>query len=443
MITSGVDNAILRTGKGFALGLLDWFTGRRKKTRASKREPARRKEPSVKDEENKLEGLLDQLETERNRNRLQEIKLREMEDKFQEIRSRFIEDQIKKETVAKTAKKSQSSKKTKRPQKSSDRIEPTDEQVKPMKDIKGSRKLSSPIMENKKFTNFVVDDSNRFPYLASEAVATGEGRKYNPLFIFGPVGVGKTHLLHAIANRMKQDDDGLKILYSSTERFTEELIKALEREDIAGFRNLYREVDVLLVDDIQMLSGREATQKEFFHMFNHLYNSGRQIVLCSDRPPSDIKELETRLRSRFEGGLIIDIQVPTFEGRRQILVNKAQREGFSISTEVLDYLSFYLDSSVRELEGGFNRVTAYASLMKEPITVNLVRKVLSGTLQKRESRSRQDISIKQEDNNIMDEDGPSHMEKGPMEDLDLEEETEMIEKELLYELHKESKEKER
>jgi chromosomal replication initiator protein len=298
------------------------------------------------------------------------------------------------------------------------------------------KRFSSPLIEEKTFENFVVDDSNRFPYLAAEAVATGEGRRYNPLFLYGPVGVGKSHLLQAIANKMKEQDPDLNIVYSSTEKFTDVLINYLSIDNIQDFRKLYRDIDVILMDDIQMLSGREATQKEFFHMFNHLYNSSKQIVLCSDRPPSDIIELETRLRSRFEGGLIIDIQVPTFEGRRQILLNLSHRDGFSISSEVLDYLAFYLDTSVRELEGGFNRVTAYASLMKEPITVNLVRKVLEGILQKREILRKDETELKEEHKRYSEKATENDHSSSPYEDLDLEEETDMIEKELLFELKK-------
>jgi chromosomal replication initiator protein len=306
-------------------------------------------------------------------------------------------------------------------------------------DQRSSGTISQTILEDKTFTNFVVDDANRFPYLAAEAVATGVGRRYNPLFIYGDVGVGKTHLLHAIANKIYEVDPSKILLYSSTEKFTDELIKALEKDDLEGFRVKYRNVDVLLIDDIQMLSGREATQKEFFHMFNHLYNLGKQIVLCSDRPPAAIKELEARLRSRFEGGLIIDINVPTFEGRRQILLNLAQEDGYSISTEVLDYMAFYLDSSVRELEGGFNRVTAYASLMKEPITVSLVRKVLEGVLTKLATRKDheevQSLPLEEISTPI------PVATPSPYSDLELEiaEETDKLEQELLFELKRDSK----
>ncbi len=422
-----------RSGKGYIMGIIDWIRGRRKKPSSGL---PRGKGPAVerkRGRKEEMEPILEELEIERIRNREQENRIQEMEQRFNSLQSRWasmLEHQ--QTTMIKL-------------------IEKGDEEADPEGVVSSGKKrkgkssqkkgssssisrFSSPVLPEKKFENFVVDDSNRFPYLASEAVAIGKGRKYNPLFIFGPVGVGKTHLLHSIANRMRENNGDLKILYSSTERFTDELIRYLDSDDIRGFRNLYQEVDVLLVDDIQMLSGREATQKEFFHMFNYLYNSGKQIVLCSDRPPSDIKELETRLRSRFEGGLIIDIQVPTFEGRKQILLNLSQMEGFSISSEVLDYLSFYLDSSVRELEGGFNRVTAYASLMKEPITVNLVRKVLEGSLQRRESVRKEDEAQKEDHRRYAESE--THQEEGPYDDLDLEEETDMIEEELLQELRK-------
>lgn len=296
-------------------------------------------------------------------------------------------------------------------------------------------RLSAPILKDKTFSNFVVDDSNRFPYLASEAVASGTGRRYNPLFIFGPVGVGKTHLLQAIANKMLEREPGLRVLYTSTEKLTDELIRVLEAGDIGVFRNRYEEMDVLLIDDIQLLSGKEKTQTEFFHMFNHLYNSQKQIVLCSDRPPSEIQELETRLRSRFEGGLIIDIKVPTFEGRKQILVNLAQKEGFSISVEVLDYLAFYLDSNVRELQGGFNRVTAFASLMKEPITVNLVMRVLDNVVREK------GLGIKEQRNAHLPKVEFPHDDeerRTAQSELELEQEADRLEIELLQEIRKSS-----
>ncbi|MGA1872423.1 MAG: chromosomal replication initiator protein DnaA [Thermoplasmatota archaeon] len=418
------------------MGLLEWFKfGRReKKTRkppAGQLTEDRDKAPETTPP---LDKVIAELEQERKTTKTQQKRLREMEAKFSMMQENWSEmlqkQQLALDRLMEEKAKLEGVKKA--PAKRSKEERATGAGV--------PAPLSNPILEDKTFKNFVVDDANRFPYLAAEAVATGVGRRYNPLFIYGNVGVGKTHLLHAIANKIREVDPSKTLLYSSTEKFTDELLKALERDDLDGFRKRYRNIDVLLVDDIQMLSGKEATQTEFFHMFNHLYNSSKQIVLCSDRPPSEIKELEGRLRSRFEGGLIIDIKVPTFEGRRQILVNLAHDEGITLSTEVLDYMAFYLDSSVRELEGGFNRVTAYATLMKEPVTVSLVRKVLEGIL------------LKVHPSKVEDEEGEERHElmsgiqipvpqRSPYsdQDLDLEEETERLEQELLFELKRDSK----
>lgn len=400
------------------MGLFDWFK------KGSDNKKGRKSDETSQDVVPKEKEILLELERERMKNQEQESRIKEMENRFQTMQENWV-NLLEKQQSAIEGMMHEKKEET------DPRSEVVREKIDENKD-----NLSSPILEDKSFNNFVVDDSNRFPYLAAEAVATGVGRKYNPLFVYGPVGVGKTHLLHAIANKMFESKPDMRILYSSTERFTDELIKALEKDDIEGFRARYRNIDVLLIDDIQMLSGREATQQEFFHMFNHLYNSSKQIVLCSDRPPAEISALETRLRSRFEGGLIIDIKVPTFEGRRQILVNLSQRDGFSLSTEVLDYMAFYLDSSVRELEGGFNRITAYSSLMKEPITVTLVRKVLESFINgKEEVRPRASSPTDDEEKKIesLEVEIPD-----PYAELDLEEETDQIEKDLLMELKKSS-----
>jgi len=416
------------------MGILDWFKGRsRRSSSPDELASVEKDEKPRKDHDKNAKTLKKELEKEEKKNSAQETRMMEMEEKFnvlQEKWAKIIQEQ--QETVIKLIGDDEADEKGSGSGKRSART------GKKQSTGEGRmlKKFSSPIISEKKFSNFVVDDSNRFPFLAAEAVATGEGRKYNPLFVYGPVGVGKTHLLQAIANRMLELNPKLNVVYSSTERFTDELIRYLSNDDIQGFRQIYSDIDVLLVDDIQMLTGKEAVQREFFHMFNHLFNSGKQIVLCSDRPPSDIYELETRLRSRFEGGLIIDIQVPTFEGRRQILLNLSQRDGFSISTEVLDYLAFYLDTSVRELEGGFNRVTAYASLMKEPITVNLVRKVLDGILQKRDLVKKDITEHKEDHMRYAEEENEKEITSIVTDDLDLEEETDMIEKELLFELKK-------
>jgi len=419
------------------MGLLDWFKKGRKGKKAEKKaltEP----EPSTKTKKEvspSVDVVIAELEKERKTSKEREKKILEMEDKFSKMQENWVEMLEKQQTALQELMKERASRK--------EAGTVTEGSGSPGKKKEGAPALSNPIIEDKTFKNFVVDDANRFPYLAAEAVATGVGRRYNPLFIYGNVGVGKTHLLHAIANKIREADPKKTLLYSSTEKFTDELLKALERDDLEGFRAKYREVDVLLVDDIQMLSGKEATQTEFFHMFNHLYNSGKQIVLCSDRPPSEIQELEGRLRSRFEGGLIIDIKVPTFEGRRQILLNLAHQEGYTLSTEVLDYMAFYLDSSVRELEGGFNRVTAYATLMKEPVTVNLVRKVLEGVLLKTK-QTKTEAETSKADHELFGSTYVPVPTKSPYsdQDLDLEEETDKLEQDLLFEIKRNSKESE-
>lgn len=407
------------------MSLLDWF----KKGSYDKKKSRKQGRSSGKGEEKNSaisiseRNTLRDLEIERIKNQAQESRIKNIEQKFQQMQEKWV-------SLLEKQQKTMEGVMGRR------QVDDPSHPSKDMEDRLPVRErnddLSSPVIQEKSFNNFVVDDSNRFPYLAAEAVATGVGRKYNPLFVFGPVGVGKTHLLHAIANKMLDIRSDTVLMYSSTERFTDELLKALEKDDLEGFRSRYRELDVLLIDDIQMLSGREATQHEFFHMFNHLYNSGKQIVLCSDRPPSEIRELETRLKSRFEGGLTIDIKVPTFEGRRQILVNLSQRDGFSLSTEVLDYMAFYLDSSVRELEGGFNRVTAYASLMKEPITVSLIRKVLEGFVN-RKNESGSELVPKNKKAEIQEIELDL---SDPYGELDLEEETDQVERDLLLELKK-------
>ncbi|MGA1848671.1 MAG: chromosomal replication initiator protein DnaA [Thermoplasmatota archaeon] len=420
------------------MGFLDWLIrGRGGPKRGADKKGPKEVPPSKEDKEEIL-LVMKELQDEKVRNIEQEKKLKEMERRFSEIQEHWVQLLERQQMTIEQMIREKGKKKTEK--KPTPPATPPPVPVEKAKESGNGKRardtFSTSVLPDKKFDNFVVDDANRFPYLAAEAVATGVGKRYNPLFIYGPVGVGKTHLLHAISNRMLEVDPRKILVYSSTEKFTDELLKALENDDLDGFRSKYREIDVLLIDDIQMLSGRETTQKEFFHMFNHLYNSGKQIVLCSDRPPSEIKELESRLRSRFEGGLIIDISVPTFEGRRQILVNLSQIEGHSLSAEVLDYLAFYLDSSVRELEGGYNRVTAYASLMKEPVTVSLVRKVLEGVLLKKEATQ----AGHDEEKGISGMRVPdlSMVETNPYSDLDLEEETDRLEKELLMELKRNS-----
>lgn len=226
------------------------------------------------------------------------------------------------------------------------------------------------------FDNFIVGNSNRFAQAASLAVAESPAAAYNPLFIYGGVGLGKTHLMHAIKNYILTNNKEAKIAFVSSETFTNELINALKDKSIEDFRSKYRKMDVLLVDDIQFIAGKTATEEEFFHTFNALKDSNSQIVLTSDRPPHEIKTLEERLRSRFEWGLICDIAPPDYETRIAILRKKAQDENIDIDDSVLSFIAEKVTSNIRELEGIFNRVVAFKGLVQEEITVDSVIRVL-------------------------------------------------------------------
>jgi len=245
--------------------------------------------------------------------------------------------------------------------------------------IKKDDQKSQPSSLNPKYTfdSFVIGSSNRFAHAAALAVAEAPSDSYNPLFIYGGVGLGKTHLLQAIAHYVIRHHPSLKVKYVSCEKFTNDFIHSIRDKDkITGFQRRYRGNDVLLVDDIQFLEGKEATQDEFFHTFNTLYEASKQIVISSDRPPKDIATLEDRLRSRFECGLITDIQPPDLETRIAILDKKAQAVNLSVQNDILEHIASRIQSNIRELEGALIRIIAYSSLTKEPISLAMAEEVL-------------------------------------------------------------------
>ncbi|MBC7242773.1 MAG: chromosomal replication initiator protein DnaA [Anaerolineae bacterium] len=229
---------------------------------------------------------------------------------------------------------------------------------------------------NEKYTfeTFVVGPNNRLAHAAARSVAERPAAAYNPLFLYGGVGLGKTHLLHAIGHYALQH--GRSVRYVSSEQFTNELINAIRNQTTVQFREKYRSIDVLLIDDIQFIAGKESTQEEFFHTFNALHAANRQIVITSDRPPKAINALEERLRSRFEGGLMADISPPDFETRLAILRNKADTHNITVPDAVLEFIARKVQSNIRELEGSLNRVIIYANMMGAPLTVDLAAQAL-------------------------------------------------------------------
>ena len=230
------------------------------------------------------------------------------------------------------------------------------------------------------FARFIVGSSNRLAHAACLAVADNPGQAYNPLFLYGGVGLGKTHLLHAIGNYVLDRDPEINVLYVSSEKFTNDLINAIRRQQTEEFRIRYRNIDVLLIDDIQFIAGKDATQEEFFHTFNALHSAAKHIVISSDKPPKAIVTLEERLRSRFEWGLICDIQPPDLETRTAILRAKGEQMNVYIPDEVFDFLAHKVQSNIRELEGSLNRVAAHADLHKTAISVEVATLALADLL---------------------------------------------------------------
>jgi chromosomal replication initiator protein len=235
------------------------------------------------------------------------------------------------------------------------------------------------------FENFVVGSSNRLAHAACMAVADNPARAYNPLFLYGGVGLGKTHLLHAMGNVAVRS--GLQVMYVSSEEFTNDFISSIQKHNNAAFRERYRQIDVLMIDDIQFIAGKESTQEEFFHTFNTLHGQDKQIIVSSDRPPKALVTLEERLRSRFEWGLIVDIQPPDLETRIAILRNKAERAGRQIPDDVLELIARQIQSNIRELEGALTRVVAFADLSGLQLNTALVNTALADLLPQRSSVS--------------------------------------------------------
>ena len=262
---------------------------------------------------------------------------------------------------------------------------PTPSPSTPRRDAAGSRSESKPPVARQielaatpthglnpryVYETYVVGSANRFAHAASLSVAEHPGGKYNPFFVHGGVGLGKTHLLHAVGHRALELRPELSVVYVSSEKFTNDLIDSIRRQRMEEFRSRYRTIDILMIDDIQFIAGKESTQEEFFHTFNALYQSGKQVIITSDKPPKAISALEDRLRSRFEGGLITDVQLPDYEMRIAILRAKGEEFGFNLPADVIEYVAQKDQSNIRELEGALNKVLFRAQIANEPVTLS-------------------------------------------------------------------------
>jgi chromosomal replication initiator protein len=262
---------------------------------------------------------------------------------------------------------------------------------KPQGDAARHRSTSAPLNPKYTFETFIVGNSNRLAHAATLAVAEHPGESYNPLFLYGGTGLGKTHLLHALGQH--PNVQGRRVLYVSSETFTNDLINAIRNQTTPEFRRVYREIDVLLIDDIQFIGGKESTQEEFFHTFNHLYSANKQIVISSDRHPRAIPTLEDRVRSRFEGGMITDIQPPDLEMRIAILRTKADALGIAVPSEVIDFIAHKVQSNIRELEGALTRILGYARLMNASLSTDLATTVLQDIVRQQPLTIQQVIAV--------------------------------------------------
>ncbi len=255
--------------------------------------------------------------------------------------------------------------------------------VKPKKNAVSDNGEKSNLNPNYTFETFVVGNNNRFAHSASLAVAESPGEVYNPLFLYGGVGLGKTHLMHSIAHFIQNENPQLKVLYVSSETFTNELIESIRNGNnsaITKFRDKYRNIDVLLIDDIQFIIGKESTQEEFFHTFNELHIAKKQIIISSDKPPKEMETLEERIRSRFEWGLQADIGSPDYETRMAILRKKVEMDEFDIDDEILHYIAVNIKSNIRELEGALNKLIAFSNLERTQITMEIAMKELQNII---------------------------------------------------------------
>ncbi|GFO83700.1 chromosomal replication initiator protein DnaA [Anaerostipes butyraticus] len=239
------------------------------------------------------------------------------------------------------------------------------------------------------FDTFVIGDNNQMAHAASIAVAEAPAEAYNPLFLYGGAGLGKTHLMHSIAHYIIEHDSNLNVLYVTSEDFTNEVINSIQHKKQEELRNKYRSIDVLLVDDIQFIIGKDSTQQEFFHTFNALYNSKKQIILSSDKPPKDLDVLEERLRSRFSWGLTVDIQPPDYETKIAILRKRAELDHIYIDDEIFDYIATHIKSNIRDLEGALNKIKVYSKLNKQPIDLELSKIALQDLI---DNKSKQKIT---------------------------------------------------